>query len=86
MRVTVVAHMNGIWTDGATFQADVELTSGQGWTTVEIPAQSFKHKDPATKQEETMPSFAGVRQFHFTIESADKTRHLPALGLIKWLP
>jgi dienelactone hydrolase len=86
LRVTVVAHMNGIWTDGATFQAAVELTSGQGWATVEIPAQSFKHKDSATQREETMPSFAGVRQFHFTVESADKTSRLPAIGLIKWVP
>jgi len=87
LRVAVVAYASGIWTaDTHRFQAAVELTSGQGWAAVEIPVQSFKRQDPATKQEETMRSFAGVQQFHLTAESADKTRSLPAIGLIKWLP
>jgi dienelactone hydrolase len=87
LRVTVAAYSKGEWNaESNPFQATAELPSGQGWAVVEIPVQSFKCTDPATKREEIMPSFAGVRQFHLTVESADKTRHMPAIGRIKWLP
>lgn len=87
LRVTVVAYAGGDWcADKNPFQATVELTSGRGWAAIEIPAGFFTRQDPATKRQEMMPSFAGVRQFHLTAESADKAPGLPAIGRIRWLP
>ncbi len=86
LRITVGAYSHGNWTAaGVPFQATVELTSGQGWSTISIPLVAFKRWDEATQSEATMSSFADVQQFHLTIESADQTRSLPAIGLIQWV-
>jgi hypothetical protein len=87
LRVTVVAYAEGNWSAARNpFQAVVEVTSGQGWAAVDLPVAWFRRKDPTTKRNETMGSFDGVLQFHVTVESADKARGLPALGLIRWTP
>jgi cephalosporin-C deacetylase-like acetyl esterase len=88
VRITVVAHESGNWTvdNKNAFRASVELTAGQGWTTVEVPVTSFKRPEPVSKEGPTMRSFEGVQQFHLTLESADTTRDRPALGTIQWRP
>ncbi len=87
LRVTVIAHANGNWAgEQNCFQASIESPASQGWSTLTLPVQSFTRENRATGRPESMPSFGNVRQFHFTVESADKTYGLPALGRIKWAP
>jgi dienelactone hydrolase len=88
LRVNLAAHAGGDWTgdNKHAFRASLELASGEGWTPVEIPAQSFSRENPTTRKTETMRSFDGVQQFHVMVESADQVRGLPAIGRIEWRP
>lgn len=87
LRVTVIAYAEGNWSAARNpFHAVVEETSGQGWCSIDLPVGLFKRQDPTTKQDMTMDSFDGIRQFHLTVESADRTRRLPAIGQLSWIP